>query len=379
MTVAAVAERALQPLDQLRGWALRALAVDWPLGRALLARRSLRVPVLLSLHAVAALVLAVLAPSFLLAVGPLALGVPHLAADVRHLLLRRGSPRWWLAASAGFALVLIALRALAEGGARQVPLPLEHAVASAWLLLGAAGGAAAGAAARAVDGGEAASRRRWSARGWAAIAAAVAVAAFATAGPRAFRMALLHGHNLLAVAIWAVLFGRGWRLAWLPVGIVLGAAAALASGVALGITVHHGALSVAGLHLFAAADWLAPGLSDARALAVAMTFAFLQSVHYAIWLVGIPAADRPGEGGRAWRTAFRDLRSDLGRAGVVVVVALTLLVALLGVWHAAPTRRLFLSLATFHGWLELAVLAYLLGRGSVRAGSGAGPAARAVP
>ena len=92
MTGAAPAERALQPLDELRGLVLRGLAVNWPLARAIAARRSVRVSVLLSLHASAALVVAVLAPSFLLAIGPLALGVPHLAADVRHLLIRRAAP-----------------------------------------------------------------------------------------------------------------------------------------------------------------------------------------------------------------------------------------------------------------------------------------------
>jgi hypothetical protein len=355
----ASAERALQPLDDLRRLALRALAVDWPPARALASRRSIRVPALLSVHALAAFALAVLAPSFLLAVGPLAFGVPHLAADVRHLLIRRASPRWWLAASAGFALALIALRALAETRAR-LSLPVEHAVASAWVLLGAAGGAVASEP----------TGRRLTARGWAALAAAGGLAAFAIGAPLTFRLALMHGHNLVAVGIWVVLFRRGWRLAWLPVAIVLCGAAALASGAALGITVRHGALSVFGLHLFAAADWLAPGLSDSRALAIAGSFAFLQAVHYAIWVVGIPAADRPGESGRAWRTAWRDLVRDLRPAGVAVVVALALLVALLGVAHGAATRRLFLSLATFHGWLELAVLAYLFARGRTPARSG---------
>jgi hypothetical protein len=51
---------------------------------------------------------------------------------------------------------------------------------------------------------------------------------------------------------------------------------------------------------------------------------------------------------------------------VVFVVALALLVAAAGIAQAGPTRRLFLSLATFHGWLELAALAYLFARGEVR-------------
>jgi len=372
----ASAERALQPLDDLRRLALRALAVDWPPARALASRRSVRVPALLSVHALAAFALAVFAPSFLLAVGPLAVGVPHLAADVRHLLIRRALPRWWLAASAGFALALIALRALAETRAR-LSLPLEHAVASAWVVLGAAGGAVAGASAGAARPGEP-TGRRLTARGWAALVMAAGLAALAIGAPLTFRMALMHGHNLIAVGIWLFLFRRGWRLAWLPVAIVLCGATALASGAALGITVRHGALSVFGLHLFAAADWLAPGVSDSRALAIAGSFAFLQAVHYAIWVVGIPAADRPGEGGRAWRTAWRELVRDLRPAGVVVVVALALLVALLGVAHGSATRRLFLSLATFHGWLELAVIAYLFARG--RAPAPAGDAgARLIP
>ena len=352
MTTDALAERALRPLDELRRLALRALGVDWPVARALAVRRSVRVPALLTVHALAALTLSVLAPSFLLAVGPMVFGVPHLAADVRHLLVRRASSGGWLWASAGFALALIALRALAESGVQRVPLSFEHALAAAWVLLGAAAGAAG--------------RPRAGARAWAVLAGAGALAAFAIAAPRTFRMVLLHGHNLLAIGIWLVVFGRQWRLTWLPVAIVLGGAAALAGGVAVGTTVQHGALSVFGLHVFAAADWLAPGLDGAGALAITTSFAFLQSIHYAVWLIAIPAADRPGDGGRAWRTAWRDLRRDLRPAGVWLVVGLALLVAVAGVVSMAPTRRLFLSLATFHGWLELAVLAYLLARGRVR-------------
>ncbi len=371
MTTAALTERALRPLDELRRLTLRALQADWPVARALAARRSVRVPALLTVHALAALVLSVLAPSFLLALGPLVFGVPHLAADVRHLLVRRASPRWWLWASAGFALALIAARVLAEAGVRRVALPLEHALAAAWVLLGVAGGVAA--------------RRRTDARAWAVLAGACALATFAIAAPRTFRMALLHGHNLVAIAIWLVVFRRRWRLAWLPVAIVLAGAAALAGGLAVALTVQHGALSVFGLHVFAAADWLAPGVSDTAALAITTSFAFLQSIHYAIWLIAIPAADRPGDGGRAWRTAWRDVRRDLRPAGAWLVVALALLVAVAGLMNMAPARRLFLSLTTFHGWLELAVLAYLLARGAAAAPTVAplspGPhrAARPVP
>ena len=103
-------------------------------------------PLLMAAHALAAFALALLAPAFLIAVAPLVLGVPHLASDVRHLLLRRASPRWWLAASASFAALLIAIRALAEASPALAPsLAAEQGVAAGWVLLGAIGGAVAGA------------------------------------------------------------------------------------------------------------------------------------------------------------------------------------------------------------------------------------------
>ena len=364
-------EQALRPLDEFRRLGLRVLAGWWPLGPTLAARRSVRVPVLLSMHALAALALAVFAPSLLIVFGPLALGVPHLAADVRHLLVRRAWPRWWLAASAGFVLALLALRALAEAGSRAVSLPVEHAVAAAWVLLGAVAGAMAASASRA-DRVPPAGALGWRLRGPAVVAAAVGLGAFALVAPRQCRLVLLHGHNLVALVVWLALFRRG-RLALVPVAIALAGGLLLASGALLGVTLRHGALSVAGLHLFAAADWLAPGLPDSRAIAVATSFAFLQSVHYAIWLVAIPAGDRPGEGGRSWRAAFRALVRDLTPSGVCAVAVLVLLVAGFGLVHAASTRRLVLSLATFHVWLELAVLAYFLARGA------AGPTVAAEP
>ena len=352
-------ERALRPLDELRRVALRALARTSPVGRALAAKRHLRVPVLLSVHALAAFAAAVLAPSLLLAVAPLVLGVPHLAADVRHLLLRRASPRWWLLASAAFALGLLALRVVAEANPGAASLGFEHAIAAAWVLAGALGGAFLGAARTTGPSGS----RRWTMRGWMAVAAALLVGTFAIAAPRLWQLLLLHGHNLIAVALWLLLFRRGWRLALVPVALVVGGAALLASGALLDVTIRHGFLSVAGLHLFAAADWLAPGLSDTRAVALAATFAFLQSVHYGIWLFAIPAGDRAGDGSRTWRAGFRALAHDLTPAGLCTVAALALLVAGMGLLFAAGTRRLFLSLGTFHAWLELAVLAFVVARG----------------
>lgn len=341
------AEQALWPLDELRGLGFRVLAGSSPAGRRLAASRSARAALLLTAHATAAFVLAVVAPSFLIAVTPLVFGVPHLAADVRYLLIRRAGARWWLLASAGFGLALIGIRIAAEVRPSAAPsLAVEHAIAATWVILGAVA-PLMGARSR---------------RGWFVLVVALGLASLAVAAPRTFRMILLHGHNLLAVVLWLVLFRRGGRLVLAPVGAIALGAGLLASGCALGWTLHHGWLSVAGLHLFAATDWLAPGLPDQMAIALTTAFAFLQAVHYAVWLVAVPAGDRPGDSGRSWRMAWRALIRDFRPGGVTAVVLLTVAVAAAGLVAAAPARRLFLSIGSFHAWLELAVLATALGR-----------------
>jgi hypothetical protein len=123
---------------------------------------------------------------------------------------------------------------------------------------------------------------------------------------------------------------------------------------------------VAGLHLFAAADWLAPGLPDAPALALTTAFAFLQSVHYGVWLLAIPREDRTARRRdvRAARAAaaWRDLARDLSAAGATLAVVLGLLTLGAGVLAPARTRTLFLSLGTFHAWMELALLSFFVAR-----------------
>jgi hypothetical protein len=111
--------RALEPLDAARAGLLRA-ASEVPSLPRLLVRHRTRVPILLALHAVAAFVLPIFAPSLLLVAGPLLLGVPHLVSDVRHLLLHRALPRLWQGACLAFAAAPFATRTLHPcRGARQ--------------------------------------------------------------------------------------------------------------------------------------------------------------------------------------------------------------------------------------------------------------------
>lgn len=343
----ALIERALRPVDAVRGAVLRATVTVPPL-RRLIATREARVPFLLSVHATAAFGLALFVPSLSLALTPLLLGVPHVISDVRHLVLRRALPSWWVRTIAAFAATLLAVRLLEEANVlRAAPLLIEHALGSAWILCAALVGATLG---------------RWRGASLATVSAAVLIAAATLAAPRAFRLAFVHGHNLVAIAIWLLLFRRRVRLAWPLAALIVAGAGLLASGALLRVTVHQGVVDLLGLHLFVAADWLARGLPDTWALGLTMAFAFLQSVHYAIWLIAIPQGDARLTGPTTFRMTWRGLARDLGRRGLRLGTAMAAAVLAAGIISMTRTRVLFLSLATFHAWLELALLAFFVAR-----------------
>jgi len=342
-------------LERARRAGLRTLApvLRVPAVRRSLVERGARVPVLMTVHAAAAFVVALLAPSLSLVLAPLVLGVPHVAADVRHLVIRRGLPRTALIALGGAALVLLLVRVLAEthAASEAQAIRAEHALASACLLAGALAGARAGG---------------WRGTAWGALAAALAIGALALRAPRELRIALVQAHNLVAVGIWLLLFRRGGGRTLIPVVAILLGASLLGSGALLGVTFHHGALSVFGLHLGAAADLIAPGAGDARGLALTTMFAFLQAVHYAIWLIAIPQDDGRPRGRPSVSMTCRALVRDLSRVGLGVTVALMVAVGAAGLVAPLRARAIFLSLVTFHAWLELALLLFFVARDGLR-------------
>jgi hypothetical protein len=337
-------DRTLEPLDDVRSWLWRA-SVRVPGLRSILVRRAVRVPWLLAAHALAAFALVLVAPALSLVLTPLVLGVPHVAADVRYLMLRRALPRALWVALAVFAFGMIALRLLYELRRLHIdPLLAEHALGSCQLLVGAVFGAAMSSS---------------RVRGALAIAAACALGSLALVHPEWFRLGLVHAHNLVAIVIWAVLFRRAsLGSAWLPLSLITLATLALMSGVGLTFTLRHGIVSLFGMHIFEAADQLAPGIDGELGLSLTLTFAFLQSVHYAIWLLAVPQEDTRAEGSPNFRMKARALVRDFGRSGCLILAAAMLLMALGGVFSPVRTRNTYLSLASFHGWLELALLAF---------------------
>jgi hypothetical protein len=336
----------LEPLDRGRSQ-LFALARRWDGLTAVLARRDARVALLAACHVLIALPLAVFAPALLLVLGPLVLGVPHLVSDVRHLIVRRRMPSWFRTVVWLGCAELIVLRVCEESRFFGSLAGVEMMGVGLFILLAAIAGSA-GASPR---------RRALT------IGAAGATAAALVAAPPLSRLVITHGHNVVAVVLWLVVFRRERRLAALSALLVGAAALLLSSGALAGVTERHGVVDALGLGMAQTGRWLAPGAGPTLALGVVSGFAFLQSVHYAVWLAYIPQEDSGVEGTLTWRRSVRSLRADLGTHGLALLaLALVALVAGLLVAGAARTRGLVLSLGSFHGYLELAMLAYFVSR-----------------
>ena len=321
-------EALLAPVDALRSALYRALA---PCCAGLFADRARRVAWLGGGSVVLAFGLTVAAPLWLLALSPLLLGVPHLLADFRYLVVRPALHR---------RTALCALAAL--------PLLACGFGAPAWVGLLAMAVAVLGA------------RCGWALR-LAGLAAWAAMTFAATADESAFVLAFVHLHNAMALALWWALRPRD-RRALVVVALVVAGVALLLVGALDPVVAAAGGwqvpLAIPGLDSNAQA--YAPGAEVPWAMRVVLSFAFLQAVHYAVWLRLVPEDARPRPAPRPFRASWRALRDDLGRPLLGLALLLALGIATWGALDLIAARAGYLRLATFHGYLELAVAALLV-------------------
>jgi len=323
-------------LDRVRGRTYGYL-LRVPGTRQIVARKDRRVALLVVLSSLLAFALAALVPTFSLIVAPLLLGVPHLAADYRYLIVR---PRWpavvlWLTLVG--SLVILGFRALELFTHRSLGA-WEVSVALVWC-------GAMVAAARQAPVLE---------RGLAVLALAV-VAVLGLTDPDVTRLVFGYAHNLVAIGLWLFMFKGARKSAFWPLGtITLGALLLLLGGdrwLAFG-------QSSLGLGELSAVELFAlPSVSGAG-VGVITSFAFLQSVHYAIWLHVIPAEQLPGNRTTSFAQTVAGLRSDLGFAAIAVIGLLTLVTAGGLLFAPEQTRQSYTSLSTFHGYMELAIALY---------------------
>lgn len=341
-----ISQRALLPLDVARGAVLRVLARQ-PWLRPWVADRERRIAVLASLGIVSAFVLTLFAPAAVYAVSPIVFGVPHVASDVRYLVVRQGLSRGAIAAAIGVCAALLGCRLLEmyvpESGVAngaELAIAAVAAIGLSWLAVRA--------------GGSVVRATLWSiAVGGLAI---VAVLHATTA-----RLVLAHGHNVVAVAIWIVLFRKRATALWLPLGLLAITSGLILSGATFATVVHFGGHDRIGTNLIDVADWLAPGLG-AFGVSLTLSYVFLQSIHYAVWLGWIPQEETRGQGSLTFHQSWRSLVADFGWAGITFVVASMVTLAVLACLSLQRTRDLYLYLAGFHAYLEIAMLGYLLVR-----------------
>jgi hypothetical protein len=355
VTLAAL-ELAVAPLDLARRATLRAVTRSAWLTRVF-ARRDSRIACLATLQLSVLFGLTVAAPVALFFVGPMLLGVVHLAADVRYLVLRRAPPRALVVGSIVFAVGITAARAAVNlhwlSGHRGDAI--DVALGMAWVGMGLAAGIAA--------------RARRAALVVLAAPLFLAVAWFAFAHARWVEVGLVHLHNVVAIGAWLLLFRRRIGPSVLPLALVVVLTVVLLSGACAPWTFDHGGSVAFGTSLERLGAWLAPGARPGVGAAVAASFVFLQGVHYAAWTGWIPQDCLRTEATPSFRASLRSLRKDMGTVAMLVLAAVAVGLLVFAAWNIQRSLSWYMTMARSHGWLELAFLPYLLASGARERGS----------
>ncbi|MGV3621100.1 MAG: hypothetical protein ACO1OB_09805 [Archangium sp.] len=318
-------------IDRARAALLR-IAEPW--FGSLYADRERRVQWMAVFSIVTSFTVTLVAPLWLLALGPVILGVPHLVADARYLVIQPGlhtrGALVWLAAipliALGFGappfvglLAIVPLVLVAKGSPRRKAIALI-----AWV--------------------------------------AMSVAALLWETP--FLLAFLHLHNVIALAWWWTWQPRSRRSLLLP-ALVIAALAFLLLGGAEPVLSFFDAWS-APLSRTSFGEFVnsnAPGLEATVGLRLVLTFAFLQSLHYAVWLRLVPEDARARPAPRPFRESWSALVRDFGLPALAFCIVLAVFIAVWGVFDLSAARYGYLRLAAFHGYLELAVAAWFLVEG----------------
>ena len=321
-------------LDRARGRILGAVG-RWPAAQALARRRGLRLCVVGCATVALAFAGVALVPLMMLAVAPVVLGVPHVAADLRYLVVRRD---------------VLPRRAWAPLAVAAAACTVAAAVGDVQLVVAIGFGGVALAAGLAVG--------RPRRRALVALAAA-AVAVAAASWPQAAALMMAQAHNVIAVALALWLVRDKLRLGWLPALAFAAGVAAIAAGALdapLAAALARGGTGALFAHAVASSSWSSTWIVRAVGL-----FAFAQAVHYGAWLRLVPDGERAGERPIGYRRSLALLRADFGRAAPLVIAA-SIALPLAACGALGDVRAAYFTLAAFHGYLELAFVAAAVAR-----------------
>lgn len=317
-------------LDRARLFWLRALG---PLAKPLVRSRELRIAVFGSIALLVALGLTASVPLYLLAIGPLLLGIPHVGSDLRYLVFRpKLHRRWWLV-----------VPALGLYAAHSYTYDPRYGVGVTLLAILMARGKHHGRRALALS-----------------LAAAWMTATWLD--PRMSALVFAHLHNFAAVGfLWAWRPKRASKLHYAPIALFALASIAVTAG-ALDpiVSAARGFEPIVGR---TGIEWnlalYAPGIAAPYDARMVLLFAFAQSVHYTVWLRLIPEDDRPRETPRTWAATLSALRADVGWLPAIVIFVVTVGIAVWATMDLFAARLGYLRMVLFHGYMETAALALL--------------------
>lgn len=322
-----VGRRLVASADALR---LRWFQALGPVGSRLARDRELRVSVVFSAVVLSALVGTLVAPLWLLVLGPLVWGVPHIAADLRYLVVRTGFGR---------------RRALWFVGG--IPLLLLGAgVDLVWGFVGAAGVALLARAPQ---------LKRLVAAAL-LVGVGLALDGFGHSGDIVFG----HVHNVAAVGFWWAWRARRGRAHWLPLVLLIAASGLLLSDVGVNVVGARFEWHASGDSADRQLWRLAPGLPPMQGMRLVLLFCFMQSVHYAMWLQMIPDEERKRSTVMTFRASVRDLHADFDRIALVVLVLLAAGLIAWASFDMLAADRGYFRMARFHGTMEVMAAVLLL-------------------
>ena len=295
------------------------------LARPIVRRRELRVALMFSALISTAALATLLAPLWLLILGPLVWGVPHLVADIRYLVVRTGyhrRPLLWLVAGA----------------------PLLWTALGGQLVWGFVGAVLAALVARAGAG-----RRALTA------ALLAGCGALLVSLGRTGDVVFAHAHNFIAVGLWLLWRPRAGRLHWVPLALLAAASLFIVSEPALRLAQASGGLEWFGGRMSLNYQlWrLSPELAPQLGVRLVLLFCFAQMIHYAVWLQLLPDEDRERATPPTFRASYEDLRRDLGGPGLALAAVLALGIAVWAVFDLMHASHGYFRMARFHGHLEV--------------------------
>jgi hypothetical protein len=360
-----MSEMAAEILDHFRASILRStLRID--LFRSWFLNRPSRLLILFGLASASALVLSVFFPLWVLLLGPLIYGVPHIFSSIRyfHHSVIRTSPREvrddqrfrMFKVLGGVLVAVFAYRLLITVDYFQLNLPsMSEWAGSTYIELGALGFTVAMAA--------------WIyGIAWRQIVQGLLFAIPLVLGfvfyPAWTIGALVLIHNFVAFVYWMIASEKDERkVATFAFAVTLAVTALIFAGAFDSWGKPSLILDLASLSIVDTGKLIAPWSSNETLLLHAcIAFAFGQSLHYFVWLKAIPDQHHYQKIPTTFRHSLTLLRGDFGYTMASALIALSVgSVVFWSFMSFQKARLIYFCLASYHGYLELAGLVLIGG------------------